>query len=234
MDIDWEVIGQFAVRIVAALAFGVAIGIERQLGQHPAGLRTNALVCLGSALFVSLSGLPGLVRDADSTRVAAQVASGVGFICGGAILREGLNVRGMNTAATIWCTAAIGCLVGVGYWHLALLGTVAIIVAHFIFRPLGHYIDKHCEGKGEMEVLCEVKVLCRKEQQVAIRALLIEQIKTAKLRLQGLTLEDGLKDHIEMVAHVFAVQHNESAMNDLVTTLACEQSVDRVSWCKAH
>src|ERR1017187_2559015 len=140
MDIDWELLRHFVVRIVAALGMGVAIGLERQLGQHPAGLRTNALVCLGSALFDSLSGLPGLVRDADSTRVAGQVASGVGFICGGAILREGITVRGMNTAATIWCTAAIGCLIGVGYWHLALMGTVAILVAHVIFRPLAHYI----------------------------------------------------------------------------------------------
>src|SRR5260221_13633838 len=98
MDINWELAGQFVIRILGALAMGVAIGVERQLGQHPAGVRTNALVCLGSALFVSLSTVLG---DRDNTRIAAQVASGVGFICGGAILREGINVRGMNTAATI-------------------------------------------------------------------------------------------------------------------------------------
>src|SRR6266478_4154737 len=99
MEIDWTLIGHFLVRIVAALAMGMAIGVERQLGQHPAGLRTNALVCLGSALFVSLT---TLMSDRDSpTRVAAQIVSGIGFICGGAILREGLSVRGMNTAATL-------------------------------------------------------------------------------------------------------------------------------------
>src|SRR5476649_1682367 len=107
---DLDVVAWFVLRLLAALALGVAIGIERQMGQHPAGMRTNALVCLGSALFV---GLTALVGDKDSpTRVAAQIVSGMGFICGGAIMREGVTVRGMNTAATIWCTAAIGTLVG--------------------------------------------------------------------------------------------------------------------------
>ena len=235
MDIDWELLRHFGVRIVAALGMGVAIGLERQLGQHPAGLRTNALVCLGSALFVSLSGMPGILQQADNTRIAAQVVSGIGFICGGAILREGITVRGMNTAATIWCTAAIGCLVGVGYWPLALLGTVAIIAAHFIFRPLAHYIDNHTQGKGETEVLSEVKVVCQKTQEEKVRALLIEQIRAAKLRLQGLSLQDGpLTESVEMVVHVFALNHNEEAMNDLVSNLASQESVERVSWGKAR
>src|SRR5471030_623363 len=107
---DMQVL-DFLVRILIALGLGVVIGIERQLGQHPAGVRTNALVCLGAALFVSLS--LGVAQD-SATRIAAQVVSGIGFICGGAILREGITVRGMNTAATLWCTAAIGTLVGFG------------------------------------------------------------------------------------------------------------------------
>src|SRR5207253_2193723 len=117
----------------------------------------------------------------------------------------GITVRGMNTAATIWCTAAIGCLIGVGYWHLALLGTVAILVSHVIFRPLAHYIDKHAESKGESDVVCDVKVVCQKAQQEKVRALLIEQIKAASLRLQGLTLEDSTNDHVKMVAHLCAL-----------------------------
>src|SRR3974377_1721040 len=94
----------FVLGIGAALAMGLAIGVERQLGQHPAGLRTNALVCVGAALFVSLSRL--MDHEASPTRIAAQVVSGIGFLGGGVILREGLNVKGMTTAATIWCSAA--------------------------------------------------------------------------------------------------------------------------------
>ena len=232
MTIDPELIATFATRILVALGLGLAIGIERQLGQHPAGLRTNALVCLGSALFVSLSTVLG---DPDNSRIAAQVVSGIGFICGGAILREGINVRGMNTAATLWCSAAIGALVGIGAWPLALLGTVAIVASHFLFRPLAHFIDNYTQGKMEMEVLCEVKFVCLRGQQERVRTLLLEQIKLANLRLQGLSLQDTPSpDQVEMIVHLFALQHNEQTMNDLVACLAGQDAVGRVSWTKAH
>ncbi len=227
-----EVIGLFTLRIIAALGFGVAIGIERQLGQHPAGVRTNALVCLGSALFVNLT---SLLDDPDLTRVAAQIVSGVGFICGGAILREGLTVRGLNTAATMWCSAAIGTLVGADKILLAGIGTIAIILAHLVFKPLAHFLDNYTLGKTETELLYEVKIVSLRTQEEKVRALLIEQIKSSKLRLQGLALQDCQPaDHVEMTVHLFALQHDEQAMNDLVSTLASQETVDRVSWKKAH
>src|SRR6516164_11258988 len=93
----------FALHVGAALVMGAALGLERQFRGHPAGLRTNALVCVGSAMFVSLSHLMG---DHDSpTRIASYIVSGIGFLGGGVILRDGLTVKGMNTAATLWCTA---------------------------------------------------------------------------------------------------------------------------------
>ena len=232
MDINYELLSIFLFRIIAALTLGVAIGVERQLGQHPAGVRTNALVCLGSALFVSLA---LLVKDPDNTRIAAQVVSGIGFICGGAILREGITVRGMNTAATLWCTAAIGCLVGVGSWQLALVGTVAVIVAHFLFRPLAHYIDQYTQGTAESEIQCEVKIVCKTTEEAKIRALLLEQIKRSQLRLQGLSMQSAdPPDHVEIKAHLFAILHNDEAMNVLVSNLASQEAVDRVSWKKSH
>jgi putative Mg2+ transporter-C (MgtC) family protein len=89
----------FIMNIGAALLLGMAIGVERHYRQHPAGLRTNALVSLGAALFVSLAlEYPG---ESSPTRMASYVISGMGFLGGGVILREGLNVRGMNTAATL-------------------------------------------------------------------------------------------------------------------------------------
>src|SRR5438309_1508438 len=115
-----EEIGRFALNVSAAWAMGLALGLERQFRQHPAGLRTNALVSVGAAMFVSLTKLMG---DGDSpTRIASYIVSGIGFLGGGVILREGLTVRGMSTAATLWCTAAVGTLCGAGFaWH-ALIG----------------------------------------------------------------------------------------------------------------
>jgi putative Mg2+ transporter-C (MgtC) family protein len=227
-----EITASFVLKILAALAMGLVIGIERQVGQHPAGIRTNSLVCLGSALFVSLS---QLLDNPDHTRIAAQIVSGIGFIGGGAILREGVNVRGMNTAATLWCSAAIGTLIGLAFWHLAFLGTLAVVGAHFVFRPLAHAIDKYTQGKPETELLYEVKLVCPCGQVEAVRAMLIEQIRAANLRLQGLSLQDtSTSEQVEMNVHLYAVEHNEKAMNDLVSHLASQAEVSRISWCKAH
>src|SRR5580693_1384692 len=99
----------FAYHLVASLLLGALIGAERQRRQRTAGLRTNALVCSGAAMFVLLARL--LSASNDSTlRVAAQIVSGIGFLAGGVILREGFTIQGLNTAATLWCSAAVGSL----------------------------------------------------------------------------------------------------------------------------
>src|SRR6202049_3808827 len=106
-------LGQAAVNLAVALSLSAVIGFERQWRNRLAGLRTNTLVALGAASFVTFSALvPG---DASPTRVAAQVVSGIGFLGAGLIFREGLSVRGLNTAATLWCSAAVGVVAGAGY-----------------------------------------------------------------------------------------------------------------------
>lgn len=114
---DWIIL----LQIVVATGLGAAIGIERELGAQAAGLRTHMLVCLGAALF-TLAGAD-LMRG-DPVRVAAQVVTGIGFLGGGAILREGANVRGLTTAASLWLTAAIGLAVGLRQWFAAAVATV--------------------------------------------------------------------------------------------------------------
>src|ERR1700738_5144254 len=126
----------FVGRAAVALALGAVIGVERQWRQRMAGLRTNALVALGAALFellaVLMSGRPGL----DPTRIAPSVVSGVGFLGAGVILRDGVNVRGINTAATIWCSSAVGVLAGAGYIIESVVGAVLVVVAHVALRPV--------------------------------------------------------------------------------------------------
>lgn len=111
---------QFAIRLLIAFVLGALVGVERQWRQRQAGLRTNCLVAVGSAMFVMMGGLIG-GADGSQGRVAAYVVSGIGFLGGGVILKEGFTIRGLNTAATLWCTAAIGTLAGLGWfrcsWH---------------------------------------------------------------------------------------------------------------------
>lgn len=139
----------FGANIGAALLMGSAIGLERQIRQRTAGLRTNALVALGSALFVSLSLL--MEHESSPTRIAAQVVSGLGFLGGGVILREGFNVRGMNIAATLWCSGAVGSLAGAGFVGEAAMGTIAVLVAHIGLRPLVRVINVRADVSASVE-----------------------------------------------------------------------------------
>lgn len=137
MNIIWTT---FAIRLLIAFFLAVGIGIERQWLKSRAVLKTNVLVTLGSAMFVMLSIMtPG---DASPTRIAAQIVSGVGFLGGGVILREGASVKGTNTAATIWCAAAIGALVGSGFFVPAYLSTLAVIGANLLSKPLEEAFKK--------------------------------------------------------------------------------------------
>lgn len=127
---------EMAIRLVLSALFGAAVGFEREHAEKPAGMRTLALVSLGAAIFTLVS-MYGFFGPADPSRIAAGVVTGVGFLGAGTILREGLNVRGLTTAASIWAIAAIGVAVGAGMYILSAVGTVlTVIILHFI--PRGH------------------------------------------------------------------------------------------------
>jgi putative Mg2+ transporter-C (MgtC) family protein len=131
MTITWTT---FAIRLLIGFFLAVGIGIERQWFKNRAVFKINVLVTLGAEMFMMLSIMtPG---DSSPTRVAAQIVSGVGFLGGGVILREEGNVIGTNTAATLWCAAAIGALVGSGFLVPAYLSTFAVIGANLLTKPL--------------------------------------------------------------------------------------------------
>jgi putative Mg2+ transporter-C (MgtC) family protein len=136
------------LRLTLAAALGGAIGFERELRDREAGLRTHLLVCLGSALFTIVSAygfrefLTGgdQVIRADPTRIAAQIVTGIGFLGAGAIIRQGLTVRGLTTAATLWVAAAIGIAAGAGYYSGAVIGTVVTLIALWPLRIAAYQV----------------------------------------------------------------------------------------------
>jgi len=149
----------FSLRLGMALIFGTLIGFERQQRQRMAGIRTNALVCIGACLFVMLGLLTP--HEVSPTRIAAQVVTGIGFLGAGVIMRDGLNVRGMNTAATMWCVAAVGTLTGMGFvWHAG-LGVLAILSANVLLRPIAHMINSKPMLMEDSEVRYFFRAVCR-------------------------------------------------------------------------
>ncbi|WP_018349947.1 MgtC/SapB family protein [Longispora albida] len=127
---SWQIV---LLQVAAAAMAGAVIGLERELSAQHAGLRTHMLVCLGATLAtVAGASLPG----ADPTRIAAQVITGIGFLGGGAILREGLTVHGLTTAASLWVTASIGLAFGLRAWWPAAAGTVLVLVVLVLLKKL--------------------------------------------------------------------------------------------------
>jgi len=153
----WETAGRLAL----AAGLGGAIGIEREIRDHEAGFRTHMLVSLGSALFtvVSAYGFESFlvsgtnVVRADPTRIAAQIVTGIGFLGAGAIISQGMNVRGLTTAASVWTVAAVGICCGAGFYSAALIGSFVIICALWPFRILADKtIDRWRQGSTRVQL----------------------------------------------------------------------------------
>lgn len=134
---DWLVV---ITKIILATALGYLIGLERELHGKVVGTRTISLIAIGSALYVLMS--PSIIGG-DNSRIIAQVVSGIGFLGAGIIFKDGDTVKGLTTAATVWCAAAIGCLCGFGMFAEAILGTTAIMIVNLFFKHLRH--DEHSE-----------------------------------------------------------------------------------------
>ena len=135
-------IKEFIIRLLASMLAGALIGLERQIHHKSAGIRTNALVSMGSAIFVLISLQITQEKGGDATRIIGQIVTGIGFLGAGVILHQGINVQGLTTAATIWCSSGIGCLVAAGYLAEAAISTIAVIFINFFLRWIDDLIKK--------------------------------------------------------------------------------------------
>src|ERR1700753_769873 len=181
-------IEQTALNLAVAMLLGAAIGFERQWRQRMAGLRTNTLVAIGAASFVVFESLiPG---ESSPTRVAAQVVSGIGFLGAGIIFREGLHVTGLNTAATLWCSAAVGMLAGA--WHSVhgALATSFVILVTLLLRRLVRLTTRQPIIQTETDFHYRVRVVCRNPEEAHVRALLLQSTSNGQLSLRRLDSTD--------------------------------------------
>lgn len=121
---------------MVALVLGLALGVERELRGHPAGIKTMGLISIGACMFTAMGLLPAFGKTVDPTRIAAQVVTGVGFLGAGAILRQGDDVHGLTTAASIWVAAALGMAIGFGYYAIAIFTTALVVVMLVAIRPI--------------------------------------------------------------------------------------------------
>ena len=222
-------IEQATINLAVALGLSAVIGFERQWRNRLAGLRTNTLVALGAATFVIFAAL--IPEEASPTRVAAQVVSGIGFLGAGLIFREGLSVRGLNTAATLWCSAAIGVLAGAGYLLYATVATGFVVFVNLLLRPIVSFINRQPFTATEIETGYLVSVTCRGDDEAHIRALLLQGLASCGLALRRLdsTNLEGTA-HVAVSALVSASQRIDAEVERIVGRLSLEQTVSAARW----
>ncbi len=216
-----------AADLTVAMGCGAIIGSERQIRQRMAGLRTNALVALGAAGFVIFSQL--FPNEVSQTRVAAQVVSGIGFLGAGIIFRDGFNVHGLNTAATLWCSAGVGLMAGAGAWDFAVLLTAAVVFINLGLRPLVKVLKKYTPAGMPVTRAYRVALTCLAGDEAATRALVLRTMTIGGLHLSEISVQ-ALQGTVEVTATVTDEGKTDQALEQAVQRLAAEPGLLKLRW----
>ncbi|WP_424362831.1 MgtC/SapB family protein [Methylocystis parvus] len=215
------------VSLLVALVLGTLIGAERQYRQRNAGLRTNALVALGASAFVDLG--MRLMGNQGATQVLAYVASGVGFLGAGVILKEGLNIRGLNTAATIWCSAVTGAFAGADHPAEALLMCGFVLAGNTFLRPLVNIIERAPIDESQTESTFEIRVTTDEQSRDALRDILEARLEEAKYPAREIR-ESEREDGVEIIATLAATSVDARELDAIVEALGKLESVGHTTW----
>jgi putative Mg2+ transporter-C (MgtC) family protein len=221
---------EFFVRLGAALLLGVCVGLERQWRQRMAGTRTNALVASGAAAFV-MCGFMVSDNSKGEGQIVSYVVSGIGFLGAGVIFKDGGSVRGLNTAATIWCSAAIGAIAGLGNLLHALILTGAVLATNIVLRPLAYRLYPAQTAGEEQEVTYAFELICNPDGEAHMRALLLQAMSRSSLTLTALRSEDiEGTPKMKITAQIKGLGRQDESLEQLVVRLSLEAGVSSVSW----
>lgn len=190
----------FMLRLGLSLLLGFAIGTERQMTGHIAGIRINVLISMGSCLFLLF---PMMFNSGEIFRIASYIITGVGFLCSGVIFKDQASVRGINTAATLWCTSAVGILASTGKVLFAVSAALVLIVSNLLLRPLACRIHPMI-GSEETEKQYRISVTCKEAAENEIRSMLIGSSPSKSLYLNNLESSDISGEKVEIYAEYFS------------------------------
>lgn len=218
---------EFIQNIGVALGLGCVIGLERQITGHSIGIRTGVLVCMGASLFTTFS---FCVPSGDVTRIAAQIVSGVGFLGSGIIFKDGFNIRGINTAATIWCAAGIGVLTGAGLYLHAAAATACLTLANILLRLVSKKMVR-LKTADDSGGAFRLNVVCSQERDSEVRKKLVGLLSEKRTYLLALG-QKKLQDRSIQFEAKFVYDGKNCTENN--ERLACEllkdDSVRSVDW----
>jgi putative Mg2+ transporter-C (MgtC) family protein len=223
----------FVIRLVISMFMGMAIGFEREYNQKRAGLRTQTLVTMGATAYVYISTIIVGAGSGDATRIAGQIASGVGFLGAGVIMREGLNIRGLNTAATLWCSSAVGCLAGIGLVVEAGFFTFCVIVMNLIFKPLANMISGKDADFEDTEVCRKLFLRVNKGKELYIKSLIVQFIIDKDVELKDISSSNGeYSDYADINVSLLIINDEKakSLYNRVQNLFTSEIGVREMRW----
>ncbi|MEN5366319.1 MgtC/SapB family protein [Stenotrophomonas sp. TWI273] len=216
------------VSLVAAFVLGTLIGAERQYRQRTAGLRTNVLVAVGAAAFVDLG--MRIAGNAEAVRVISYVVSGVGFLGAGVIMKEGMNVRGLNTAATLWCSAAVGACTGADMLAEGALLTVLIIAGNTLLRPLVNAINRIPINEAASEATYEVRLSVDPAATPLARERLVDALEAAQYPVSDVQVIEHADGPVELVAILVSTAVSADELDAVVARLQRQPGVVHANW----
>jgi len=219
------------IELAIAFALGTLIGAERQWRQRSAGLRTTVLVAIGAAAFSDL----GLRMEGPdgATRIVAYVVSGIGFLGAGVILKDGTSIRGLNTASTLWCSAAVGAFCGCGFPAEATALTAFILAGNTLLRPLVNYINRRPISEHVTEAQYTVHALCDPEDVADVRDLLFANLEAAHYPIRDIQTLSESDDVVELAAALIPTNATPSELDSVVGKLEKEPVVKSATWTVA-
>lgn len=217
-----------SLSLATAFIMGGLIGLERQFRQRTAGLRTNVLVAVGAALFVDMANR--LQGHEGAVHVIAYVVSGIGFLGAGVIMREEGNVRGINTAATLWGSAAVGAAAGADLVLEALLGTIFVLTANTLLRPVVNRINRQPNDTPSVEMTNTVYVIAKRECQKEALALLEQILEEASYPTSDLVVHAFGANEVEIEAVLQAASVDGVELDSLTDRMARETYVSQAFW----
>lgn len=218
---------EFLIRIFLCFIISFCIGLERQWRRRAIGLRTNVLVCIGSFLFVTFS----IQTNAkDIYRIAAQVVSGIGFLGAGVILKDGANVKGLNTAATLWCNAAIGTLCAAGLLIEALIGGLLILFSNIILRFVAQKMNVKANNMKFSDY--RLKVICDEDKEFVIRTLISQSVNDEYMLLTNMENNDLDEGKVKISATFQIAADKKNQMEELINRIVLEPGVTSSGWKK--
>jgi len=227
-NVDFASLADTAVSLTTAFLFGGLIGFERQYRQRTAGLRTNILVAVGAAIFVDAANR--LTGHDGAIHVMAYVVSGIGFLGEGVIMREEGNVRGINTAATLWASGAVGACAGADLILEAGLATLFILAANTLMRPVVRFINKQPLDTTSVEVTNSIYIITPKHAQKIALKQFIETLEKAGYQAHDVKVHQFGADEVEIQAVLTDAAVDGDEMDALIAQIASKDYVNQAFW----